>query len=197
MTPAEFAREMGVSRQRIHALLTSGRLPRNDDGSVPVVRARRAYAALEIRVESGEVRGGARDAQSDEPTQPPSAPPRGRRREQPPPVDESQVIEPLEAPPSPSAGGDEREIILGAKARAELAAAALAELKLEKLRGSLVDRRKAERLVEGAMIAIRDRVLGVPARVAARLSNADTKTIERTLKSELTKALEAAVVDLG
>lgn len=202
VTPAEFAREMGVSRQRIHALLTSGRLPRNEDGSVPLVLARRAYAALAIRVEDGEVRGGGRHTQTEKSARapapapepaPPPAPQKRSRRPAPPST-------PAADPPSkasPSAGVDEHDLILGAKARAELAAAALAELKLEKLRGTLVDRRKSERLVEGAMIAIRDRILGVPARVAARLSGADTKTIERTLKTELTKALEAAVVDLG
>ena len=207
MTPAEFAREMGVSRQRIHALLMSGRLPRNEDGSVPLVLARRAYAALAIRVEGGEVRGGGRHTQAEksarapapapEPAPPPAPQNRSRR---PAPPSPPAADPPSKDPPSkasPSAAGDEHALILGAKTRAELAAAALAELKLEKLRGTLVDRRKSERLVEGAMIAIRDRILGVPARVAARLSGADTKTIERTLKTELTKALEAAVVDLG
>lgn len=198
VTCAEFAREMGVSRQRIHALLASGRLPRNEDGSVPLVLARRAYAALAIRVEDGEVRGGGRHTQTEKSARAPAAAP---------PAVAQKIPSRAPAPPSPPAvdpplksavaGGDEHEVILSAKARAEVAAAALAELKLEKLRGTLVDRRKSERLVEGAMIAIRDRILGVPARVAARLSGADTKTIERTLKTELTKALEAAVVDLG
>jgi hypothetical protein len=38
--PAAFARRLGVSRQRVHALFARG-LPRNRDGSVPVARARR------------------------------------------------------------------------------------------------------------------------------------------------------------
>jgi hypothetical protein len=39
-SPAAFARRLGVSRQRVHALFARG-LPRNPDGSVPVARARR------------------------------------------------------------------------------------------------------------------------------------------------------------
>jgi hypothetical protein len=38
-SPAAFARRLGVSRQRVHALFARG-LPRNRDGSVPVARAR-------------------------------------------------------------------------------------------------------------------------------------------------------------
>lgn len=66
VSKAEFAREVGVSRQRISALVHEGRLPALHDGTLDPKRARIAYSKLRTNVQRGEVLGGARVALTQE-----------------------------------------------------------------------------------------------------------------------------------
>lgn len=166
VSQAEFARMMGVSRQRVGRLVHAGRLPLTEEGRIDPVVGRQVWATLAVRVEDGEVRGA------------------GRAESVAAPEVETAVEQEEEAP------RQEAVQLLEAKARIELAKAGLEELKLAERRKELVSRAKAERLLETVMGSIRGQVMAIPARVSTRLAGADQRTLEIELTKELRRALE-------
>lgn len=114
-------------------------------------------------------------------------PVRGRHR--------SAMTVPVDAPISSESGAGEvvEEITLHeAKTRKEVAAAQLAELKLAKERGDLLDLESIERIWYETLRRLRNRLQAIPNRVAATLAvETDVRAVRRVLSEQIEEALRA------
>lgn len=92
---------------------------------------------------------------------------------------------------SGSPGGGGAPTIADSRARKEAADAELAELKLEREKGRLVDAEEVKKTAFKVARAVRDQMLNIPDRVAAELAaETDVFKINKRLTDEIRKALE-------
>jgi hypothetical protein len=78
------------------------------------------------------------------------------------------------------------------RARREHAEAVEAELRVQKLKRTLIDREQAERTVAGILIGCRDAVRQIPARIAVLLAaETDAREVDRLLQAEIDATLLA------
>ena len=195
MSERDYAARAGLSRGAIQKAKLAGRLVLHADGSIDAEAsdARRASATDP----SKQRRSGAPEGSSDRPPQP-SAPKLK-------PVPNAAVTAVGDTPrehglPSPSGGG---ATFLQAKTANEVLKSQERRLKLQKLKGELVDRARAEALVFRLARETRDAWVNWPARAAALIAAelgldpaAMQKVLEAHVRAHLDELSEGRI-DLG
>ena len=172
LTQTEFARRVGVSRQRISQLVDAGRLPavaagRRGQRKVPWAEGRIIWES-DHAMHTGQVA----------PAEPP----------------QQQGAEPADALAAPVGPMDvTRAASAYAQGRAmdKIAQAKTRQLKLEQLRGTLVERTAVEADAEHVCLVIRTTLQGLPSKLAPRLESQPTAAIETILAEEIEQALAA------
>lgn len=174
VTQSEFAKIVGVTKGRVSQLVSRGRLPREPDGLLDVDKATAAYAAMQSRVQGGEVRGGARTIVTPSESSPPT------------------TASPAYSSPGP--GRAPNEAIVEAEVRKRRADADIQEAKARALRGALVDKTKVARLIESASTALRVALKTRDARLSSQLVGLTATEIRERLAADsdamLTEFLE-------
>lgn len=157
VSQSDFARELGISRSYITKLKADGRLVMTDDGKVDVEASRQRITETADPNRDDVVSRWA--AQRGETVAPPPPPQN--------PDDE------------PATG-----TYATARARKENAAADVAEMERDKMRGLLIEREAVAAAVEDVMTIVRQAVEQQPHRVAPMLVGRDLDAIRATLKQE-------------
>ena len=171
LTQTEFARRVGVSRQRISQLVDAGRLPsvaagRRGQRKVPWAEGRVIWEA-DHAMHTGQVAPGA------EPPQPQGAEPADALATPVGPMDVTRAA-------SAYAQGRAMDKIAQAKTR---------QLKLELLRGTLVERTAVEADAEHVCLVIRTTLQGLPSKLAPRLEGLPLASIEAIMAEEIEQTL--------
>lgn len=162
VTQAEFARHIGVQRSYVTALKKAGRLVLNPIGNVLVEESKR------------------RIAETGDPNRDDVAARHAAARGQEVAVDRRESEETGGDPES--AGSPNYQ---DARARKETAAADIAEMERDKLRGLLVEKVEVEAAVADIVTAFRQGLENMPHRTAPELVGKDLDAIRATLKLEI------------
>ena len=94
-------------------------------------------------------------------------------------------------PPTSASSGETGSVYFDARARREEAEATMAELELEKMRGTLVERQKVEEAAMRLGRMLRDSIMGVPTKIAPSLAEmADAFQVEQALSDALRQILD-------
>ncbi|MBF0142867.1 MAG: hypothetical protein HQL59_05345 [Magnetococcales bacterium] len=179
-----YAKMKGVSDTAVHKAIRSGRIPAEPDGTIDPARADAAW----VRNTSPALQ------RKTEPAPPPpvrEALPSAPVRETPPLPQPRPTVRAPSPEPEPAAGNPAVPNYQVSRAIRETYNAKLTRMDYEERQGKLL---KAEDVARDAFEMarrVRDRLLGIPSRMAAVLaSETDAKTIERLLDQELRIALE-------
>lgn len=165
VTQAEFARLVGVARSYVTALKKDGRIVLNAIGNVLVEESKRRILETADPNRDDVVSRWAKA--------------RGETT--------------IAATKEPEADEPESPTFANARARKEHAAADIAEMERDKLRGQLVERVAVEVAVEDVMTIVRQALEQQPHRVAPMLVGQDLDAIRALLKQENNAALAGMV----
>lgn len=170
VTQAEFARLIGVARSYITKLKTAGRIVLTEAGEVDVEASRlRISETADPNRDDVVIRW---------------AQQRGETSIQAPAMGDDDEDE-----------GPRGSTYADARARKESAAADMAEMERDKMRGALIERAAVEAAVEDVMTAVRQSLEQQPHRIAPMLVGCDLDQIRATLKQEINSVLAAMVGD--
>jgi len=170
ITKAEFARRVGISKQRVSQLTQAGSLPVTADGRIPWPDAQRVWLA--------------RKAEDDNPAHLAPEPERGAAS--------GRRVHPVLGQPRAAGAGEQTETAIRssltyAEARAveKTLRAQLLGLRLKREKGELITREEAVADARAALASLRASVLALPGRVSL--------LCEGKSASEVQAVLEAAV----
>ena len=171
ITQAEYARRRGVAKSAVAKAVAEKRITLINGKIDPAVADIQWAQNTRARADSG--RAGAQTGL----TQGQAA------------LTEENAPEGRDTPPTAAEGDDYQSL----RVRRERAAVEAAERENAKEAGRLVEREPVERATFDAFRALRDAVMSIPPRAAAKVVGmADTRDIERTFSEELRAAFEAA-----
>lgn len=174
VSQAEFARRLNVARSYITKLKADGRIVLAEDGGVDVEASRRRIIETADPNRDDVV---SRWAQQ-----------RGETGIQPAGAGRALIEDDEEEAQRSSTYAD-------ARARKESAAADMAEMERDKLRGLLIERAAVEAAVEDVMTTVRQSLEQQPSRIAPMLVGGDLDQIRATLKQEINSVLADMVRD--
>jgi len=201
----EFAKHVGRSHVWINRLVKEGRLPSDARGRVPLEAGLRIFATLSQTVDPGvvahnEKQRGAAKKKTRKPTNPENRvrkapapePPRAVEPEPP------RAVEPEPAPAAPS----QHDAVIGravnvaeqysrAKAAKETFAAKKMELEYKRAAGELIHVDEVRDDATKTAAEVRERLFGVPSRVAGMCEGKGAREIERILDDAINEALDA------
>jgi hypothetical protein len=173
---AEYARHRGCSKPNVTQALRRGRIHLEPDGRLDFDKADAEWPVNTHPIHGGERSGAGRPGRprkSSSPAQDPAVPPETPRK-----------------PSGPAAPAQLSPLTL-ARTRREDAAAATAELELQRRRGEQVDLVRVKRTAFEITHAIRDRLNAVPIRLRADLAATDSPVeCESLVRREIDSALE-------
>ena len=179
----EYARHRGVAPSAVHKAIQSGRIQKETDGTIDPVKT---DAAWERNTSPAQQR-------KPDPEPPVAVPIPAKPAPvpvKPPPLSPRQ---PVQRSAEPEAGPSMMGVPNYQMSRAirETYNAKLARLEYEEKNGKLLNAEDVTREAFEMASRVRDRILGVPCRVASMLApETDSKVIERLLTQELRNALE-------
>lgn len=192
----EFAKHVGRSNVWINRLVKEGRLPSDPRGRVPLEAGLRIFATLSQTVDPGVVaynekqRGAAK--RKRKPAKPESSAPKAPAPEPP------RAVEPEPEPAAPS----QHDAVIGravnvaeqysrAKAAKETFAAKKMELEYKRAAGELIHVDEVRDDATKTAAEVRERLFGVPSRVAGLCEGKGAREIERILDGAINEALDA------
>ena len=193
----EFAKHVGRSHVWINRLVKEGRLPSDERGRVPLEAGLRIFATLSQTVDPGvvahnEKQRGAAKKKTRKSTKPENRAPKTPAPE--PPL----AVEPEPAPAAPS----QHDAVIGravnvaeqysrAKAAKETFAAKKMELEYKRAAGELIHVDEVRDDATKTAAEVRERLFGVPSRVAGMCEGKSAREIERILDDAINEALDA------
>lgn len=171
ITQAEYARRRGVAKSAVAKAVSEGRITLINGKVDPAVADIQWAQNTRARADSG------RAAAQTSATQAQGS------------LTEENAPEGRETPPAAAEGDDYQSL----RVRRERAAVESAERENAKEAGRLVEREPVERATFDAFRALRDAVMSIPPRAAAKVVGmADARDIERAFTEELRAAFEVA-----
>lgn len=197
----EFAKHVGRSHVWINRLVKEGRLPSDERGRVPLEAGLRIFATLSQTVDPGVVahnekqRGAsAKKEKKRKPAKPENRAPKAPAPESP------RAVEP-ELEPAPAAPS-QHDAVIGravnvaeqysrAKAAKETFAAKKMELEYKRAAGELIHVDEVRDDATKTAAEVRERLFGVPSRVAGMCEGKSAREIERILDDAINEALDA------
>lgn len=195
----EFAKHVGRSHVWINRLVKEGRLPSDERGRVPLEAGLRIFATLSQTVDPGvvahnEKQRGASAKKKRKPAKPESRAPKAPAPESP------RAVEP-ELEPAPAAPS-QHDAVIGravnvaeqysrAKAAKETFAAKKMELEYKRAAGELIHVDEVRDDATKTAAEVRERLFGVPSRVAGMCEGKSAREIERILDDAINEALDA------
>lgn len=192
----EFARQIGKSHVWVLKLLKEGKLPRNEDGTIPLVSGIKAYEDfLSQPVKKGRPKKDTSAAEQK------PARHRGRPKKEKPPIiedvlgdtDESDNITPP-APPSLSSRSAEAVNINTALNKAKLAEktyqARLRELDYKARNGELIEKEAVEKEAQWLAEQVKSKLLAVPPRISSMCEGRIARDIEEIITDAINDALK-------
>ena len=175
ITKAEFARRVGISKQRVSQLTQAGSLPVTADGRIPWPDAQRVWLA--------------RKAEDDNPDQQDAPQPRSQPA--------SRRVHPVLGQPRAAAGAGEqtetaiRSSLTYAEARAveKTLRAQLLGLRLKREKGELITREEAMADARAALASLRASVLALPGRVSLLCEGKSAAEVQAVLEDAVNALL--------
>jgi len=194
----EFARQIGKSHVWVLKLLKEGKLPRNEDGTIPLVSGIKAYEDFM----SQPIKKG-RPKNPDSAAEQKPARPRGRPKKEKPPApiieevlddtDETDNITPA-APPSLSSRSAEAVNINTALNKAKLAEktyqARLRELDYKVRNGELIEKDAVVKEAQWLAEQVKSKLLAVPPRISSMCEGRIARDIEEIITDAINDALK-------
>lgn len=193
----EFAKHVARSHVWINRLVKEGRLPSDARGRVPLEAGLRIFATLSKTVDPGvaahnEKQRGAAKKKTRKSTKPENRAPKTPAPEPP------RAVEPEPAPAAPL----QHDAVIGravnvaeqysrAKAAKETFAAKKMELEYKRAAGELIHVDEVRDDATKTAAEVRERLFGVPSRVAGMCEGKSAREIERILDDAINEALDA------
>lgn len=181
ITPAEYARHRGCSRQSVHVAIKQGKIHRNASGKIDSEAADASWR--NPKTEGGRLPAGFKPKfPSDALAEKLKSLPNSQAR-----------MDSFDIEDKPDEQGNAMESYMVAKTRRELANAELAEMKAKQLRNELIPIEEFKSRMEKMIVASKSKILGLPSLLKTQmphLTNQDLKHIDKVLRDSLLELSE-------